>query len=98
MSELHIDRLIADSAEFQWCQTCLACPVQFDIYHNDDRIAYFRFRGGILTVYNYDEDEIGDDLIYIDDENYDTSYLDQSEFDEIVPTVEQKIKEYYEVH
>jgi hypothetical protein len=49
-------------------------------------------------VSNYDGEEIGDDLIYIDDENYDTSYLDQSEFDEIVPIVEQKIKEYYEIH
>lgn len=98
MSEFHIDRLIAESAEFQWYQTCLACPVQFDIYHNNNLIAYFRFRGGILTVYNYDGDEIGDDLIYIDDENYDTSYLDQSEFDEIVPIVEQKIKEYYGIH
>ena len=94
MSEFHIDRLTAKLAAFQWCQTCLACPVQFDIYHNDDRIAYFRFRGSILTVYNYKGEEIGDDLIYTDDENYSTSYLDQSEFDEIVPIVEQKIKEY----
>ena len=90
--------LIPKLSKFQWCQTCEACPVQFDIYHNDDRIAYFRFRGGILSVNNYDEDEIGDDLIYIDDKNYDTSYLDQSEFDEIVPIVEQKIKEYYAIH
>ena len=94
MSEFHIDLLIAAPAEFQWLQTCLACPFQFDIYHNGDRIANFRFRHGILTVYKYDGEEIGDDLIYIDDNNYETSYLDQSEFDEIVPIVEQKIKEY----
>lgn len=95
MSGLNIDKLIPKVSMFEWIQTCLACPVQFDIYHNNILIAYFRFRGGILTVYNYDGDEIGDDLIHIDDENYDTSYLDQYEFDEIVPIVEQKIKEYY---
>lgn len=94
MSEFHIDPLIADPAEFQWCQTCLACPVQFDIYHNDDRIAYFRFRGGILSVNNYNGDEIGDYLIYFDDSTYEGSYLNQEEFNEIVPIVEQKIKEY----
>jgi hypothetical protein len=94
MSGLNIDKLIPKAAMFEWIQTCLACPVQFDIYYNNTRIAYFRFRHSVLTVYNYDKDEIGDDLIYIDEDNYDTSYLDQSEFDEIVPIVEQKIKEY----
>ena len=94
MSEFNIDPLIADPAEFQWCQTCLACPVQFDIYHNDDRIAYFRFRGGILSVNNYDEDEIGNNLIYLDETTYEGSYLFPEELDEIVPIVEQKIIEY----
>lgn len=81
-------------SKFQWCQTCEACPVQFDIYHNDDLIAYFRFRGGILSVNNYDGGEIGDDLIHLDDATYKGSYLSQAEFDEIVPIVEQKIIEY----
>lgn len=80
---------------FKWNMTCEACPVQFDIYNNyGDKIAYFRFRGGILSVNNYDGDEIGEDLIYIDDVTYEGSYLNQEELDEIVPTVEQKIKEY----
>lgn len=94
MSGSNIDRLITGYTEFQWYQTCLACPVQFDIYHHDDRIAYFRFRGGILSVNNYNGDEIGDDLIYFDDNTYEGSYLNQKEFNEIVPIVEQKIKEY----
>lgn len=86
--------LIPRLSKFQWCQTCLACPVQFDIYHHGDRIAYFRFRGGILSVNNYDGDEIGDNLIYLDETTYEGSYLSQEEFDEIVPIVEQKIIEY----
>lgn len=80
---------------FKWNMTCEACPVQFDIYNNyGDKIAYFRFRGGILSVNNYKDDEIGDDLIYFDDVAYEGSYLNQEELDEIVPIVEQKIKEY----
>ena len=90
--------LIPKLSKFQWCQTCFACPVQFDIYQHDDKIAYFRFRHGVLTIYNYDGDEIGDDLIYIDENTYESSYLTQEELDEIVPIVEQKIKEYYEIH
>ena len=86
--------LIPKSSKFQWRQTGPVCPVQFDIYHNNDRIAYFRFRGGILSVNNYNEDEIGDDLIHLDETTYEGSYLSQEEFDEIVPTVEQKIIEY----
>lgn len=86
--------LIPKLSKFQWNQTCYACPVQFDIYHNDYRIAYFRFRGGILSVNNYDKDEIGDDLIYSDDTTYEGSYLSQEELDKIVPIVEQKIIEY----
>jgi hypothetical protein len=58
--------LIPKLSKFRWYQTCYACPVQFDIYHHDNRIAYFRFRHGVLTVYNYDKYEIGDDLIYLD--------------------------------
>ena len=50
-----MNNLIPKLSKFQWCQTCSACPVQFDIYHNDDRIAYFRFRHGVLTIYNYEE-------------------------------------------
>ena len=84
--------LIPKLSKFQWCQTCSACPVQFDIYHNDDRIAYFRFRGGILSVNTYDEN--GNNLIYLDETTYKGSYLSQEEFDEIVPIVEQKIIEY----
>lgn len=80
---------------FKWNMTCEACPVQFDIYNNhEDKIAYFRFRGGILSVNNYKDDEIGDDLIYFDDVTYEGSYLNQEELDEIVSIVEQKIKEY----
>ena len=80
---------------FKWNMTCEACPVQFDIYNNyGDKIAYFRFRGGILSVNNYNGDEIGDDLIYLDDVTYEGSYLNQEELDEIAPIVEQKIKEY----
>ena len=86
--------LMPKLSKFQWCQTCSACPVQFDIYHNDDRIAYFRFRGGILSVNNYDEDEIGNNLIYLDETTYEGSYLFPEELDEIVPIVEQKIIEY----
>ena len=86
--------LMPKLSKFQWCQTCSACPVQFDIYHNDDRIAYFRFRGGILSVNNYDEDEIGNNLIYLDETTYEGSYLSPEELDEIVPIVEQKIIEY----
>lgn len=89
-----MNNLIPKLSKFKWCQTCEACPVQFDIYHNDDRIAYFRFRGGILSVNNYDGDEIGDNLIYLDETTYEGSYLSQEEFDEIVPIVEQKIIEY----
>jgi hypothetical protein len=75
--------------------TCEACPVQFDIYSNHGyKIAYFRFRGGVLSVNNYDGDEIGDNLIYLDEITYEGSYLSQEEFDEIVPIVEQKIIEY----
>lgn len=86
--------LIPKSSKFQWRQTGPVCPVQFDIYHNNDRIAYFRFREGILSVYNYDENEIEDDLIYIDETTYKGSCLFQEEFDEIIPIVEQKIIEY----
>ena len=86
--------LMPKLSKFQLCQTCSACPVQFDIYHNDDRIAYFRFRGGILSVNNYDEDEIGNNLIYLDETTYEGSYLSPEELDEIVPIVEQKIIEY----
>jgi hypothetical protein len=86
--------LIPKLSKFQWRLTCDACPVQFDICHNDDRIAYFRFRGGILSVNNYDGDEIGDNLIYLDEITYEGSYLSQEELDEIVPIVEQKIVEY----
>lgn len=89
-----MNNLIPKLSKFQWCQTCSACPVQFDIYHNDDRIAYFRFRHGVLTIYNYEGDEIGDNLIYLDETTYEGSYLSQEEFDEIVPIVEQKIIEY----
>lgn len=87
--------LIPKLSKFQWCLTCDACPVQFDIYNiYGDKIAYFRFRGSILSVNNYDGDEIGDDLIYLDDTTYYGSYLSQEELDEIVPIVEQKIIEY----
>ena len=87
--------IIPKLTRFKWNMTCEACPVQFDIYNNyGDKIAYFRFRGGILSVNNYDGDEIGDDLIYLDDVTYEGSYLNQEELDEIVPIVEQKIKEY----
>lgn len=87
--------IIPTLTKFQWCMTCEACPVQFDIYNNyGDKIAYFRFRGGILSVNNYDDDEIGDDLIYFDDTTYEGSYLSQKELDEIIPIVEHKIIEY----
>lgn len=86
--------LVPKLSKFQWCLTCDACPVQFDIYHHGDRIAYFRFRHGILSVNNYDGDEIGDDLIYLDETTYEGSYLSQKELDEIVPIVERKIIEY----
>lgn len=86
--------LIPTCSKFQWVLTCYACPVQFDIYQHDDKIAYFRFRHGVLTIYNYDGDEIGDNLIYLDETTYEGSYLSQEEFDEIVPIVEQKIIEY----
>lgn len=89
-----MNNLIPKLSKFQWYQTCEACPVQFDIYHNDDRIAYFRFRHGVLTIYNYEGDEIGDNLIYLDETTYEGSYLSQEEFDEIVSIVEQKIIEY----
>lgn len=79
---------------FEWVMTCYACPVQFDIYHKGEKIAYFRYRHGILTIYNYEGEEIGDDLIYYNDNVNCTSYLDQEELDEIVPIVEQKISEY----
>ena len=48
----------------------------------------------MLTVYNYEEEEIGDDLIYLDETTYEGSYLSQEELDKIVPIVEQKIIEY----
>lgn len=87
--------LIPKLSKFQWRLTCDACPVQFDIYNiYDNKIAYFRFRDSILSVNNYDGDEIGDDLIYLDDTTYYGSYLSQEELDEIVPIVEQKIIEY----
>ena len=90
-----MNNIVPILSELRWHMTCAACPVQFDIYNNfGDRIAYFRFRGGILSVNNYDGDEIGNDLIYFDDNTYEGSYLNQKEFNEIVPIVEQKIKEY----
>lgn len=90
-----MSNIIPKLALFEWNMTCEACPVQFDIYNNHgDKVAYFRFRGGILSVNNYNGDEIGDDLIYLDDVTYEGSYLNQEELDEIVPIVEQKIKEY----
>ena len=90
-----MSNIIPKLALFEWNMTCEACPVQFDIYNNHgDKIAYFRFRGGILSVNNYNGDEIGDDLIYLDDVTYEGSYLNQEELNEIVPIVEQKIIEY----
>ena len=90
-----MSNIIPKLALFEWNMTCEACPVQFDIYNNHgDKIAYFRFRWGTLSVNNYDGDEIGDDLIYFDDVTYEGSYLNQEELDEIVPIVEQKIIEY----
>ena len=88
--------IIPKFTEFQWIITCSACPVQFDIYTSlGKRIAYFRFRGNILSVNNYYGAEIGDEMIYFDDTTYKGSYLSQEELDQIVPIVEQKIKEYY---
>lgn len=90
-----MNTIIPELTIFKWNMTCEACPVQFDIYNNHgDKIAYFRFRGGILSVNNYNGDEIGDDLIYLDDVTYEGSYLNQEELNEIVPIVEQKIIEY----
>lgn len=90
-----MNEIIPKFTEFRWFTTCLACPVQFDIYTpRCQKIAYFRFRGGNLSVNNYDGDEIGNDVIYFDD-SYEGSYLSQEELDQIVPIVEQKIKEYY---
>lgn len=91
-----IDEIIPKFTEFQWIRTCLACPVQFDIYTSrGKRIAYFRFRGNNLSVNNYNGREIGNDMIYFDNTTYEGSYLSQEELDQIVPIVEQKIKEYY---
>lgn len=91
-----MNEIIPKFSEFQWIMTCSACPVQFDIYTSlGKRIAYFRFRGSNLSVNNYDGNAIGNDMIYFDDTTYEGSYLSQKELDQIVPIVEQKIKEYY---
>ena len=90
-----MSKIIPKFTKFQWIMTCLACPVQFDIYTSlGKRIAYFRFRGGNLSVNNYDGNTIGNDMIYFDN-TYEGGYLSQEELDQIVPIVEQKIKEYY---
>jgi len=31
-------------------QTCSACPEQYDVYQDDQRVAYVRLRWGCLTV------------------------------------------------
>lgn len=88
--------IIPTFSEFEWIMTCPACPLQFDILTSLGKIiAYFRFRRNELSVRNYDGWEVGIDMIYFDDTTYKGGYLSQEELDEVVPIVEQKIKEYY---
>lgn len=89
------DIIIPELTSFEWVKTCEACPVQFDLYNSKGiKVAYFRFRGGILSVNNYNGEEIGDDVIYLDEHTYNGSYLSQKELDKIIPIVEQKVHEY----
>jgi hypothetical protein len=84
------DIIIPELTSFEWVKTCEACPVQFDLYDSKGiKVAYFRFRGGILSVNNYNGEEIGDDVIYLDEHTYNGSYLSQKELDKILETIEQ---------
>jgi len=91
-----MSEIIPTFSQFEWIMTCPACPLQFDIYSSQNElIGYFRLRRGELSVRNYDDNWIGTDIIYFDDTTYKGGYLSQEELDEVVPIVEQKIKEYY---
>lgn len=87
--------------DFQWINTSLACPEQYDIYYKGDLFAFFHLRYGVITVYLYDKE--GDLQIYkpIMKENYGDdeytgefeSYSDRIKFQKITENILLKIIE-----
>lgn len=45
----------------KFCQTCYACPEQYDVFYNESQVGYIRLRWGRLTV---EYPDVGGELIY----------------------------------
>lgn len=52
--------------ELKFVMTCGACPEQYDVYLNDEKVAYVRLRWGVLSV-SYPD--VRGDIIYEHDFN-----------------------------
>lgn len=65
-------------SEIELIQTCVACPEQYDAYHNNIQVGYLRLRHGFFYV---DCPDCGDETVYTANPKGDgIFYEDEREF------------------
>jgi len=88
--------------EFQYQMTCRVCPEQYDIFDEENnRVAYFRYRHGRLTVNPYYKNSEVIDfsaIIYSEDRSWDknSGWLTDEERPKVFERVNKALEEWLE--